>query len=503
MMKRQAFVLLAIFGIAQFASAKVVPNPLFSDNMVLQRDMKVPIWGTADPGEKVTVEFAGQKKETEADEDGNWIVRLDPIKVSAEGRALIISGISISNVLVGDVWLGSGQSNMWIHTRRFARVDPDLAKAVDDGPYPSLRLYRKGAWAVADKVSMNRFSAIMFSFGHALHEEIKIPVGLMVGAVGGTPSGRWLTEEMAAANKDLMRKFEQATGLGSFEAMHARDEELAKEHAAKMAKAKDNGKRVRVFRPKVVVGDLYNKFIEPYEGYAIRGVLWDQGESKTRLPGVDQYTTMCALISGWRKAWGQGDFPFLHVQKPSGTGCAWAPENPMNRKARPFSKLPDKHVNGRSLVYPLSHVKMNTIENAPLVTVSDLAPGVHPPTKYAYGRRACLVALGTVYGRDLVTCGPLYKSHKIKGDKVVIKFNNIGKGLAFRHSDKIQGFEIAGEDGQWEWADAEIDGDVVIVSSEKVEKPANVRYAGSVKNHSFANLFNKNGLPALMFTTKD
>jgi len=143
---------------------------------------------------------------------------------------------------------------------------------------------------------------------------------------------------------------------------------------------------------------------------------------------------------------------------------------------------------------------MGSIKNAPLVTTSDLTPGIHPPTKYSYGKRACRVALGTVYGKDIVTCGPLYKSHTVSSDEIEVNFNNVGKGLAFRHGEKLQGFEIAGEDLKWEWADARIDGLCVIVNNSKIKEPRHVRYA-FYKEFNWANLFNKDGLPALMFTT--
>ena len=473
-------VVLGLLSGLQDACAKLTVGKMFSDNMVLQREMPVPVWGTADAGDKVTVEFAGQKKVATADADGKWSVKLDALKTSDKPAEMKVStsssddAVTFANVLVGEVWIGSGQSNMAGGTGGYARNDEVLASMAKGGPYPTLRLYQNG-WKVADETTANRFSALHFAFGRSLHEKLGVPVGLMVGAAGGTPSGRWLSEEMAKADPALVKMLKEKGGYDL----------LAKEPAE------------RKFR----IGDLYMRFIEPMRPYAIRGVLWDQGESKTQLPGVDQITTMNALIRDWRKAWGQGDFPFLHVQKPSGEGCAWDPKDPMNLRAVPFAKLPNHHNNRpNSMKYELDHIKMGTLKNAPLVTASDLAPGIHPQTKSSYGKRACQVALGAVYGQDVAICGPVYKSHKIEGKTIRVEFDHVGKGLAWRHGENLQGFEIAGEDGKLVWADAKIDGNSVIVSSPDVEKPVTVQYAFS-RRHSFANLFNKDGLPALMFTT--
>jgi len=235
--------------------------------------------------------------------------------------------------------------------------------------------------------------------------------------------------------------------------------------------------------------------------YAIRGVLWDQGESGTAVPEVDQFTMMGALIRGWRNVWGQGDFPFLYVQKPSGGGCAWDEENPVTRMADAFSKqpaAPNKDADGQ---YRALHIKIMQHPNTAMATASDLGSGVHPINKSGYGRRACRVALGLVYGRKVEIYGPLYESHTAQGGKIRIRFGHVGQGLAIKHADKLQGFEIAGEDGIFHWAEAEIDGDTVVAGSAEVSKPVHVRYAWS-RNHTWANLFNQAGLPALTFSTR-
>jgi sialate O-acetylesterase len=502
------------------SEAKVAVNAMFTDNMILQREMDVPIWGTADPGETVVVEFAPQKNTkavaqkvtTRADEDGKWRLAMKPLSASRIGARLIITGdktkgppTELKGVLVGEVWLGSGQSNMAYGTRHYTKGDPNLKKACEGGPYPMLRVYVKGAWKIADAESINNFSALLFSFGHALQKELDVPVGLMCGARNGSPSASWLTEEMAGASPELVKMFKEKSGFKSLEAMNAdRLEKLAqfKIEKERVQKEEKSSRRMRFSHPATVTGQLYRRDIQRLVPYAIRGVLWDQGESGTSMPGVDQYTLMNALIKGWRKEWNRADLPFLHIQKPSGGGCAWDDDFPAGSKAPlkwvplPQEPLPDDRSCARQLV----HIKMATLKNAPLVTTSDLTPGTHPPTKYSYGKRACRVALGTVYGRDIVTCGPVYQSHTVRSDEIEVKFDNVGKGIAFRHGNKLQGFEIAGDDLKWQWADARIKGNAVIVSSSKIKTPRHVRYA-FYKTFNWANLFNKDGLPALMFTT--
>ena len=191
-------------------------------------------------------------------------------------------------------------------------------------------------------------------------------------------------------------------------------------------------------RPPVRVGDLYAAHIQPVVPYAIRGVLWDQGESGTAVRGVDQFTMMGALIAGWRKTWGQGNFPFLYIQKPSGGGCAWEPkENPVTRMANPFTAQPDRPNKPGDGLYRELHIRIMQHPNTAMVTASDLGSGVHPLNKSGYGQRACRVALGFVYGRDVAIYGPVYASHKVEGKTLRVSFKNVGKGLAFRHGQKL------------------------------------------------------------------
>jgi sialate O-acetylesterase len=207
---------------------------------------------------------------------------------------------------------------------------------------------------------------------------------------------------------------------------------------------------------------------------------------------------MGALIRGWRKEWGQGDFPFIYVQKPSGGGCAWDYENPVTAKADAFGKLPSAPpADGENVE---THLKIRTLPMVGMATSSDLGPGVHPSNKSGYGSRAADVALGMVYQKPIEYYGPTYASHAVEGDKVRVKYTHVGKGLAHKNGDRLQGFAVAGEDKVFHWADAMIDGPSIVVRSDKVARPVAVRYGWGAK-FTWANLFNQDGLPAIPFRT--
>jgi len=211
---------------------------------------------------------------------------------------------------------------------------------------------------------------------------------------------------------------------------------------------------------------------------------------------------MSELIRGWRELWGQGDFPFLFVQKPSGGGNAFSNDNPITRNGEPFSALPQAaNLAAMSGDQRFLYVRlMRNNPNAFMVPASDLGASIHPSNKWGYGNRASEVALSEVYKTGMQAYGPMYRSHKIDGNKVIVSFDQIGKGLTVAHSDTLQGFTIAGTDGVWHWADAKIDGETVVVWSDKVPSPTQVRYAFAAKRQ-WANLFNKDGLPATVFST--
>ncbi|MDP6636968.1 MAG: sialate O-acetylesterase [Phycisphaerae bacterium] len=496
----------AVLTVPAACHAATKVNPIFTDNMVLQRDMSVPVWGSADAGEEITVKFAGQTKTTKADKDGKWRVNLDAMKACAKAQTMTVGEVSFKEVLIGDVWVGSGQSNMAGGAGGYARRDEGLKKIIEAAPYPLLRLCRgsRPGWKQADAKSAQGFSALLLSFGVPLQKELDVPVGLIVGAVGGTPSGRWLSPEAFEADKACQAAAKAHNSKTDSEAALKKYEEALKKWKIAAAAAKAAKKRApRRPRPPQLAkarGDLFIAHIRPVIPYAIRGVVWDQGESKTQVAGVDQFTIMGALIRGWRTEWKQ-DFPFIYVQKPSGGGCAWDKEdNPVTNQASSYSdKLPQSLRNDGA--YRELHVRIMQHANTYMAISSDLGSGVHPTNKSGYGLRACRVALGAAYGRDVEYYGPLYDSHKIEGASIRISFKHVGKGLAFKGGKKLTGFQIAGDDGKFEWADAKIDGKTVVLTCDKVAKPTAARYAWA-RNRPWANLFNKDGLPAITFQTK-
>jgi sialate O-acetylesterase len=479
--------------------------------MVLQREMNVPVWGQAAPGTKVTVTFRNQEKTATADADGKWTVRLDPMEAGGPDK-LVVNGdsttgskqagpVTFEDVLVGEVWVGSGQSNMAIGPGSFAKGDDVLAADMTNGPYSNLRIKTSGKWQVADSSTIPRFSALMFCFGLRLQRELGVPVGLMVGAKGGSPASRWLSAEALKTDAVWQERIDKSAA--KFEGLQKEYEaETLPEWEQAAADAKQQGKPSPP-RPEPPVnskekpGWYYSSAIKPLIPYGIRGVLWDQGESGTGVAGMGQYEVMGALIRGWRKDWGQ-DFPFIYVQKPSGGGCAWDVSNSVNAKAQPFAALPAKVPSGGKGAE--TYIMIMRYTNTAMVISSDLAPGTHPVNKSGYGQRAADVALGMVYGRAKEYYGPIYASHVIEGDKVRIRFTHVGQGLAFRPGDKPQGFALAGADGIYHWATAVIEGDAVVVATPNVPQPVSVRYAWAAQ-WNWANLFNKDGLPAVPFRT--
>jgi len=523
-----AALVVALAATSSVHAAVKLPNVL-SSHMVLQREMPVPIWGTAAPDEEVTVTFRDQKKTAKADKDGKWSVKLDALKAGGPDE-LVVKGtneVKLEDVLVGEVWVGSGQSNMGGTVSNYAGNDPVLASLLAAAPYPKVRLLGIGnSWREADAKGVPGSSALLFSFGVRLQKELGVPVGLMQGAVGGTPSGYWLSPEALAADaacQDLIKKYaEQLPELEkSYQKAMVKWEADMKAFEAQQATAKDapapekkDPKAAATAAPRppqqparpdkageaigAPTGHLYARLIKPAIPFAIRGVLWDQGESGTKVAGVDQYTLMGALIRGWRSEWGQ-DFAFVYVQKPSGGGPAWDPSNSVTNRSEKFVLQPVQVVQNLG-AYVENHVAIMKYPNTYMVTSTDLGSGIHPSNKSGYGHRASDVALGAVYGQKVPYIGPMYDNHKIDGNQVKVTFKNAESGLAVKHSDKLQGFLIAGEDKVFYWADAKIDGDAVVLSSDKVAKPVAVRYAYSF-SHPWANLFNKDGLPALTFRT--
>ncbi len=516
--KLPALLTLTLLAFSSMAEALEVDR-IYGSNMVLQQGMKLPIRGKAAPDSEVSLTFAGQSVSGKASGEGNWTLHLQPLKTSKENRDMEIKGdgktVTLKNILVGEVWLGSGQSNMAGKVGGYAKNDPTLAEIAGITNL-LLRLRDNTGWHSSSPTKNNGHSAILFAFGERLQRELDVPVGLYFGAVGGTPSGAWIPKETYDSSekiKGVVAEF--AKNYDHKGAMKLYEKKVAAWEKAQ-AKAKAEGQKVRGRKPQPpglpgtstrggAIGGLFDRHIRYSVGFPIRGVLWDQGEARSGILGLDQHTSMSELIRGWRELWGQGDFPFLFVQKPSGNGNAWSTEDPITREGQSFSKLPLAPGQGDEGYQRYLYVRlMHDNANSWMVPACDLGATIHPKNKWGYGNRAAEVAAQKVYQKEGVQAfGPIYASHKIEGDQVIIKFKETGSGLATKHSDQLQGFSISGKDGKWHWATAKITAsDTVTMTSNSVKSPKHIRFAYS-NNRTWANLFNKEGLPALAFTTEN
>jgi sialate O-acetylesterase len=473
--------------------ATVVPNALFSSHAVLQREVELPVWGTAADGEKITVRIAGQTATTTA-RDGKWQVRLKPMKASATPQNLTITGtntITLEDILIGDVWLCGGQSNMEWSLAKSADGKAVAAKVSE----PDIRLFRvpkgsaaepatslNGAWTPCDARNAAYFSAVGYYFGRDLHQALGVPVGLIGSYVGGTPAESWTSRKAMTAHPDLkgivesQQRAEQAYDPVKAQANH-QAAMLKYQQAADAAKAagKPAPKPPQpAANPKGRgPSSLYNAMIAPLQPYAIRGVIWYQGESNRG--NVARYAKLFpALIADWRAAWQQPDLPFLFVQ------------------LAPYGAIPPE----------LREVQTNVWKNTPhtgmaVITDHGSASNIHPPAKDPVGRRLALAARAVAYGEKITSSGPVYESMKIHGSKAVIRFTSTDTGL--RDEADLKGFTIAGPDGKFVPAVAVVAGDTVEVSSPSVSQPAAVRFGWA--NVPEVNLFNREGLPAVPFRT--
>lgn len=497
-------ILLLLVPLSAAQSAELKLATIFSDHMVLQRDKPVPVWGWADPGERIRVAFAGQTQMTTADADGRWQVQLKAMPANAKPQSLSIQSDKpnrrreVTDILVGEVWLGSGQSNMAMTVSR-AR-DFEQEKAAADAPL--IRMFKEnsgaaktpqtdaqGSWSVCSPETVGNFSATLYFFGRTLHEELNVPVGLINSSVGGTPIESWIAAEAQARSPELQeahaadlkayQEFDEAKATAQYENALARWKERA-------AKAKAAGQPVPR-RPVSLVerhkrrggpGGLFNGKIFPLIPYAIRGVVWYQGEANSQ-PGkghLYQYQ-LPLLVKDWRKRWGE-ELPFAWVQLPN-----------FQREGEGWMLVRE----GMLKTLRLPHTGMA------ITTDIGESNDIHPKNKQDVGRRLGVWALGDVYEKKgIATSGPLPAAHKIQGKEIVVSFTHCDGGLK-AEGDQLTGFEIAGEDGRWKPATARIEGDHVVVSHPSVSNPTAVRYAWAADPE--ANLFNGQGLPASPFRT--
>jgi len=475
--------------------AEVKPNSLFSDGAVLQQGVAAPVWGTAKDGEQVTVRIQDQTVTTTAKE-GRWLVRLKPLKPGGP-FTLTITGdntITIQNVLVGEVWLCSGQSNMGFQLSRAANAAEAIAAAGD----PQLRLFtvphtatdapatdESGSWKESTPATAPTFSAVAWFFGRELRRALKVPVGLINSSVGGTPAEAWTSRPTLEADPELRQILEQqAQKVKDYDpaAAAAQHERALAKHRQAVAQAKAAGQqpppaprapadpRRSSSRPAA----LYNGMIAPLQPYGIAGVIWYQGEANAGRAA--QYQKLFpAMIQNWREAWGQGEFPFLFVQ------------------IAPFWRMTPEIREAQLLTW-------QKVPHTAMVVTADVGneTNIHPTQKEPVGARLALAARAVAYGEKITYSGPVYASMKVDGNHAVLGFTHVGSGLLAKDG-ALKGFTIAGSDGKFVPATANIEGDKVVVFSPSVAKPAAVRYGWA--NTPDVNLFNKEGLPATPFRT--
>ena len=457
-----AWMLLAcIVGWPVGTAAAVRLPGIFGNHLVVQRGQPVPVWGWANPGETVVVEFAGQTVGTQTGDDGRWKVELTACKVGPPSD-LTVKGssgeaVALKDVLVGDVWLCSGQSNMqWTFNAGQGVMNNDAEVAAAN--YPDVRMFTvartaapkpsadvKGEWLPITPANLrvggtDGASALAYFFGRELHQRLGVPIGLVNASVGGTAAERWTSRTALEAHPSLRS--------------------LADEDGA---------------------STLYNGMIAPLIPYAIRGAIWYQGEDNTAR--AYQYRTLFpAMIAQWRADWGQGDLPFGFVQLAP---CRYKPLAP-------------------ECCAELREAQTMTLQSTPntgMAVTMDVGDvnNIHPKNKQEVGRRLALWAMAKVYGRRIEYSGPIYRSMAVDGDRIRVEFTHVGDGLVSSDGKPLSNFTIAGEDRQFVPAAAEVDGRSIVVHSDQVAKPIAVRYAW--RDDATPNLANRDGLPASPFRT--
>jgi len=493
--KRVLFVLLvfAVVGRADMRLASVI-----GDNMVLQQGRQAIIWGLAEAGEKIKVTGSWQQKDqqTTAGKDGRWEVRFQPPEVGGPYE-IVISGenrIVIRNILVGEVWVCSGQSNMEWSVIQSANAEEEISQA----DYPKIRLFRverdvatqpkfdcKGSWQPCSAKTVPDFSAVAYYFGRQLYENLDVPIGLIQTAYGGSHSEAWTsrkTLEAEAIYKPVLERYPKALEeyyptMVNYQQKWQDWYKLSKELGKMGLKAPPEPR----WLPPYAAG-TYNAMLAPLIGYSIRGVIWYQGEAN--IDRAHQYRRFFpSMIKNWRDDWGQGDFPFYFVQLAN-----WKAVN-----TEPME----------SALAELREAQLMTLAepNTAMAVAIDLgqAETVHFKNKQDVGKRLALIALAKTYGKELVYSGPIYKSMKIEGSKVILDFDYVDGGLVAKGAEKLKGFAIAAADRKFLWADAKIIGQKVVVSSDRVKQPVAVRYGWA--DNPVCNLYNKAGLPASPFRT--
>lgn len=497
---RLFFLSLALAG---FARAEVTLAPLFQDHAVLQRDLPLPVWGRAAPGEHVAVAFHGQTVGTTAGADGRWIIYLAPVPASADPAELVVTGSNVTtvkDVLVGEVWLASGQSNMEWPLRMAANGDAEVARA----NFPALRLFSvlhavasqpaetaTGNWSPCTPDSVNQFSAVAYYFGRDLLRKLGVPVGVIGTYWGGTPIESWTSSATLRGTKawpEIDARWQKILPTAADYAARYPADRAAWGKAEEHAQAAHTKNPLTWPPPPMGPGTpfepsgLFNGMIAPLQPYALRGVIWYQGEQNWLHP--EEYAELFpTMIRSWRAQWGLGDFPFYFVQLANFTVVA-------DPTGRAWARLRDAQ--SSALALPATGMA---------VTIDIGNPqNIHPLNKQEVGRRLALIAKTQVHGIPGDVSGPVFASATAEHGALRVHFTHAGTGL-IAANQPVQSLEVAGADRIFHPATGKIERDTLLVSARTVPAPVAVRYAWS--NAPVANLFNGAGLPAVPFRSDD
>lgn len=479
-----------------FGQADVKLPNVIGDHMLLQRDAPVRIFGHASAGEAVTVGFRGQSVSTTADTLGKWEVWLPPMKPAAPSEMTVKgnNSITLADVLVGDVWVGSGQSNMQWALQQTDRAEQDIASATS----PEIRLFyvpRKPSavpvddvdakWVVCTPDTAKGFSAVLYLFGRQLNRDLKVPMGLIHTSWGGTPIAAWISGPALSGNARL-------APFNTFWAdVIAKYPDAQAQFEQRLKKWEAGGKSGP--RPAAPMGPgnphepttLYNGMLAPIAKYTIKGALWYQGETEAgRGQGHVYGEAMMTLVQDWRRAFGQGDFPFFWVQ---------------------LANFGNASKNGHWMKVQEGQMKALALRGTGMAVINDIGEDkdIHPKNKQDVAKRLALAARHVAYQESgFAWSSPIYRQSTREGNSMRVWFSHTGSGLKTRNGGPAKGFVIAGPDGVFVPADARIEGATVVVSSASVTDPRAVRYAWE-NNPAEANLVNSEGLPASLFRSDD
>ena len=480
---------------------------MFGDHAVLQRGKPVPVWGNARPGQAVTVAFRGREATTVAGADGRWSVTLDSLNASADPSDLSVTGgstVVLHDIVVGDVWLCSGQSNMEFtvddggDTYRVANAEAEVAAA----KYPLIRQLKvertvatspqasvpTSGWIAASPKTAGQFTAVGYFFARDLFRTTGIPIGLIDSPWGGTPIESWIPDaarERTSIAARLDKRWKDALDSWPPERI-ARYPLDVQAWEQDFFEAKQTGAKMVLDWPQppatpsspALPGGLYNAMIAPLQPCALRGILWYQGESN--VGHADEYAELFgALITSWRAGWGQGDLPFYFVQLAN------------------FGDVKERVDRGWALLREAQQQALLLPATGMAVTVDiGEAENIHPRNKQEVGRRLALIAKDQLYGVHAETSGPLFQSAEVEGAAIRVRFTHASGPLVSRNGP-VCGLEIAGDDRRFVPAEGVIDGATLVVASAAVKSPVAVRYAWT--NAPVANLYNESGLPAAPF----